>query len=142
MDHIKIIFDLIDEKNQQLNSYIKKENFNKFFADNLKTEINRLNFIYDYLLNSEKNKIDKTDKQLNDLNRLIQINKKFELICLIHGIDNINYFLNYSIDDLIDMLKDFRNNNMIRIPICMPLNKKVYKSEICKITGKYILKKS
>ena len=141
MEINKIITDLIAEKNQQLNSYTQKENYNKFFADNLKTEITRLNFIYDFLLSIQKSKIEKTEKQINDLNRSIEKIKKFELICLIHGIDNINYFLSYSVNDLIDMLKDFRNNNMIRIPINLPANKQVYRSEICKQTGRYILKK-
>jgi len=135
----KILNDLINEKNNQLDNYIKKENYNKFYADNLNSELQRLNFINNFFLNNQNKKI---DKNINDLNILIEKLKKFEIICLIHGIDNINYFLNYSINDLIDMLKDFRNNNMIRIPITLNCNKQIYKTDICKITKKYILKKS
>lgn len=135
----KILNDLINEKNNQLDNYIKKENYNKFYADNLNSELQRLNFINNFFLNNQNKKI---DKNINDLNILIEKLKKFEIICLIHGIDNINYFLNYSINDLIDMLKDFRNNNMIRIPITLNCNKQIYKTDICKKTKKYILKKS
>lgn len=135
----KILNDLINEKSIQLNNYIKKENYNKFYAENLNSELQRLNFINNFFLNNQNKKI---DKNINDLNILIEKLKKFEIICLIHGIDNINYFLNYSINDLIDMLKDFRNNNMIRIPITLNCNKQIYKTDICKKTKKYILKKS
>lgn len=135
----KILNDLINEKNNQLDNYIKKENYNKFYADNLNSELQRLNFINNFFLNNQNKKI---DKNINDFNILIEKLKKFEIICLIHGIDNINYFLNYSINDLIDMLKDFRNNNMIRIPITLNCNKQIYKTDICKNTKKYILKKS
>ncbi len=134
----KILNDLINEKNNQLNSYLKKENQNQYYIDNLKSEILRLNFVNDYLINSQNKKI---DKNINDLNILIDKLKKFELICLIHGIDNINYFQNYTIADLIDMLKDFRNNNMIRIPITLNCNKQIYKSNTCNLTNKLILKK-
>jgi hypothetical protein len=135
---IKILNDLINEKSIQLDNYIKKENYNKFFADSLNSEIQRLYFINDFLLNKEK----KTNsKQLNDLQILTDKIKKFELICLIFGIDNFNYFQNYTINNLIDMLKDFRNNNMIRIPVTLNCNSKIYKTEICKETKKYILKK-
>lgn len=135
----KILNDLINEKSIQLDNYIKKENYNKFYAENLNSELQRLNFINNFFLNNQNKKI---DKNINDLNILIEKLKKFEIICLIHGIDNINYFLNYSINDLIDMLKDFRNNNMIRIPITLNCNKQIYKTDICKKTKKYILKKS
>jgi hypothetical protein len=135
----KILIDLINEKNSQLNNYLKKENYNKNFAEQLKSELVRLNFINDYFINSQNKKIDKT---INNLNNLIDKQKKFELICLIHGIDNINYFLSYSIADLIEMLKDFRSNKMVRIPITLNCNNKIYKSEICNKTNKYILKKS
>ncbi len=78
----------------------------------------------------------------NSNDSLNKQNEKFELICLLFGIDDFKTYQLYSKNYLIELVKDYRNNKLIKIPYCLPINKKPpYRSSICESTGKYILKK-
>lgn len=108
----------------------------------IESEIKRLNFCLETLSNFYNDNLIKIKAFKKSIDQLNKQNEKFELICLLYGIDDFKSYQLFNKNYLINLVKDYRENNQVKIPFALPINKKTpYRSFICKETGKYILKK-
>lgn len=120
---IEIIEILKDLKNNLEESKNYFDDKNKIVTKKLNSQINKLNYSIDLLSNNYLNN-HKLNNQINKQNEKIE---KFILICLLFGIDNFKYYLDYKLNDLIDLVKENRNNKIVRVPIQLLEIKPKYK---------------
>jgi hypothetical protein len=115
---IEIIEILKDLKNNLEETKIYFDEKNKIVSKKLNAQINKLNFSINFLSNNYLNKENFNIEHKNQINLLNEKIKKFELICLLHGIDNLNFYINtYKLTELIDLVKENRNNKIVRVPL-------------------------
>jgi hypothetical protein len=115
----------INEALNTLYSLLNQLNEDKiFFSDKneqvtkkIQANENKLSFCID-LITDLFNEIQLNEIQLKnrfkDLNNSIN---KLELICILYGIDDFNdYLKNYSFNDLLSLVKENRENKIVRLP--------------------------
>lgn len=135
---IKILNQIIEDKNTLLKNL--KNDKSKVFIEQ---EIKKLTFCIETLSNEYNDNQIKIKAFKNSIDQLTKQNQKFHLICLLFGIDDFKTYQLYNKEYLVELVKDYRENNLVKIPFALPVNKKnPYRSFICKDTGKYILKKN
>lgn len=86
-------------------------------------EINKIDLVINLLIEKFNSEI-KQDKKIN---KLIETSEKLELICILFGIDNFQHYLSYKKKDLLELVKENRENGIVRIPIQLFDKKPKYK---------------
>lgn len=86
-------------------------------------EINKIDLVINLLIEKFNSEI-KQDKKIN---KLIETSDKLELICILFGIDNFQHYLSYKKKDLLELVKENRENGIVRIPIQLFDKKPKYK---------------
>lgn len=86
-------------------------------------EINKIELVINLLIEKFNNQLEQ-EKQIN---KLIETCQKLELICILFGIDNFNYYLSYKKNDLLELVKENREANIVRIPLQLFDKKPKYK---------------
>lgn len=115
----------INEALNTLYSLLNQLNEDKiFFSDKneqvtkkIQANENKLSYCID-LITDLFNEIQLNEIQLKnkfkDLNNSIN---KLELICILYGVDDFNYYLkNYSFNELLSLVKENRENKIVRLP--------------------------
>jgi hypothetical protein len=126
----------INEALNTLYSLLNQLNEDKiFFSDKneqvtkkIQANENKLSYCID-LITDLFNEIQLNEIQLKnrfkDLNNSIN---KLELICILYGIDDFNdYLKNYSFNDLLSLVKENRENKIVRLPLFFREIKPKYK---------------
>jgi SAM-dependent MidA family methyltransferase len=126
----------INEALNTLYSLLNQLNEDKiFFSDKneqvtkkIQANENKLSYCID-LITDLFNEIQLNEIQLKnrfkDLNNSIN---KLELICILYGIDDYNdYLKNYSFNDLLSLVKENRENKIVRLPLFFREIKPKYK---------------
>lgn len=113
-------------------NYKKKLIDKKFYFDEIKNtkkssetqiEINKIKFCIENLIEQLNNQLQQEKK----INQLIETIDKLELVSILHGIDNFNFYLTFKLSDLLDLVKENRENKIVRIPIQHYDKKPIYK---------------
>ena len=126
----------INEALNTLYSLLNQLNEDKiFFSDKneqvtkkIQANENKLSYCID-LITDLFNEIQLNEIQLKnkfkDLNNSIN---KLELICILYGVDDFNdYLKNYSFNDLLSLVKENRENKIVRLPLFFREIKPKYK---------------
>ena len=111
---LNTLYSLLNQLNEDKIFFTDK---NEQVTKKIQANENKLSFCID-LITDLFNEIQLNEIQLKnrfkDLNNSIN---KLELICILYGIDDFNdYLKNYSFNDLLSLVKENRENKIVRLP--------------------------
>jgi hypothetical protein len=122
---LNTLFSLLNQLNEDKIFFSDK---NEQVTKKIQANENKLSYCID-LITDLFNEIQLNEIQLKnkfkDLNNSIN---KLELICILYGVDDFNdYLKNYSFNDLLSLVKENRENKIVRLPLFFREIKPKYK---------------
>lgn len=116
----------LNETLETLNSLLIQINNDKiFFSEHnenvtkkLQAIENKLNYSIDLLNEFYNDNLEENKKLNTDFKIKNELINKLELICILYGIDEFNQYLKiYSFNELLEIVKENRENKIIRLPV-------------------------
>lgn len=109
-----------------LNSLLNKVNEDKIYFSDINENVtkkiqaheNKLNYCIDLLSQFINDSLEENKKLNTDFKLKNELINKLELICILYGIDEFNDYLKmYSFAQLLEIVKENRENKIIRLPV-------------------------
>lgn len=116
----------LNESLETLNSLLNEINNDKiYFSEHNKNVTkkiqsieNKLTFCIDLISEFINDSLEQSIKLNNDFKQKNELINKLELICILYGIDEFNQYLKmYSFNELLEIVKENRENKIIRLPV-------------------------
>jgi len=106
---IQTISNLSNEITEDLNRYTEQESVNPYIIKKLNNQINKLDFVINLITEHLTQEEQRNQKRNQAAKQRTQEREKLELICLLHGIFDIGYYMQFPLYLLIDEVKSKLN---------------------------------
>lgn len=116
----------LNEVLDTLNSLLNKVNEDKIYFSDINENVskkiqaheNKLNYCIDLLSQFLNDSLEENKTLKNDFKHKNELINKLELILILYGIDEFNDYLKmYSFNQLLEIVKENRENKIIRLPV-------------------------
>ncbi len=105
---IQTISNLSNEITEDLNRYTEQESPKPYIIKKLNNQINKLDFVINLITEHLTQEEQRNQKRNQAAKQRTQEREKLELICLLHGIFDLDYYMNLSLV----LLKDGAKNSL------------------------------
>ena len=116
----------LNEVLDTLNSLLNKVNEDKIYFSDINENVskkiqaheNKINYCIDLLSQYLNDSLEENKTLKNDFKHKNELINKLELILILYGIDEFNDYLKmYSFNQLLEIVKENRENKIIRLPV-------------------------
>jgi hypothetical protein len=116
----------LNEVLDTLNSLLNELNADKIYFSEINENVtkkiqaneNKINYCIDLLTQFLNDSLKENKTLKNDFKHKNELINKLELILILYGIDEFNYYLKmYSFSELLEIVKENRENKIIRLPV-------------------------